>query len=72
MRFKAKRGAIRNMTLEQEYQMVLRQRNNLLRWLKEREGWCPLVEINDVRAFFPMDPLGEQDPDPNDRYPGHP
>lgn len=63
MRYKAKRGAIRKMTLEQEARMVLRQRNSLLRWLKEREGWCPLVEINDVRAFFPMDPLGEVDND---------
>lgn len=60
MRYKAKRGATRNMTLEQEARMVLRQRNNLLLWLKKREGWCPLVEINDVRAFFPMDPSEEE------------
>lgn len=63
MKFRAKRQAVRTMTAEQEARMVVRQRDALLRWLVEREGWCPLVEITDVRHFFPIDPF-ETDLDP--------
>ena len=57
MKFRSRRQAVRTMTPEQEGAMVLRQRDALLKWLVEREGWCPLVSITDVRAFFPRDPL---------------
>lgn len=57
MKFRARRQAVRTMTPEQEGAMVLRQRDALLKWLQEREKWCPLVGITDVRDFFPVDPL---------------
>ena len=59
MKFRAKRQAIRTLTPEQEGQMVLRQRDRLLVWLKEREKWCYSVSIDDVRGFFPIDPTEE-------------
>ncbi len=58
MKFRARRQAVRTMTPEQEGAMVLRQRDALLKWLQGREKWCPLVDITDVRDFFPVDPLG--------------
>lgn len=61
MKFRAKRQAIRRITSEQEGQMVLRQRDRLFAWLSEREDWCSLVSVKDVRGFFPMDPTGEGD-----------
>lgn len=57
MKFRARRQAVRTMTPEQQGAMVLRQRDALLKWLREREKWCPLVDITDVRDFFPVDPL---------------
>lgn len=57
MKFRAQRQAVRTMTPEQEGAMVLRQRDALLKWLQEHEGWCPLVDIAEVRKFFPRDPL---------------
>lgn len=57
MKFRAQRQAVRTMTAEHEGAMVLRQCDALFIWLQEREKWCPLVSITDVRDFFPRDPL---------------
>lgn len=71
MKFRARRQAGRTMTAEQEAKMIIRQRDMLLAWMAEREKWCYSVSIDDVRAFFPMDPTGDSDPDPDDPYPGY-
>jgi hypothetical protein len=44
------------LTPEQEGQIVLRQRDTLMVYLRERAKWCPLVEINDIYRFFDYDP----------------
>lgn len=66
MKFRAKRQTARTMTPEQEAAMVLRQRDNLLKWLAEREKWCFSVSISEVRGFFPIDP--HEDSFPPYRY----
>lgn len=56
MKYRAKRQAIRTMTVEQERDLLVRQRDSLIAWLDERRKWCPLVNATEVYKFFLIDP----------------
>lgn len=61
MKFRAKQLAIRNMTPEQERDLLARQRDSLLRKCEEAEKWCPLISIKDVYRAFLHDPADKEE-----------